>query len=95
VHEAITSLEPEWGTTLADLRVLIADIPDLDHLDDEIMPLGSTAGSVITLFRHPITIRCNSDEELGALILDVLIEELAETLGLDPEEVDERYGDSG
>lgn len=98
VHAAIASLEPNWPV-LGDAQISIIDIPDLDRLDaaDSMsMRLAElTPGPTITVFRHPITIRCNDSAELKALILDVLIEQLAEIVGLDPEEIDDRYGESG
>lgn len=99
VQESLASLDPAWGSTLASIDITIADIPDLDRLDatHEAMPLAQTTNGdrpQVKLFRHPITVRCTDSSELAALVLDVLIEQLAEVIGMEPEEIDERYGDS-
>ena len=46
----------------------------------------------LVLFRRPIEHRCHGRDELEALVHAVLVEQVAELLGLDPEQVDPRYG---
>ena len=43
------------------------------------------------LFRRPIEHRCETRAELEALVLTVVVEQVAELLGIDAEEVDPRY----
>ncbi len=65
------------------------------------MPLSSlvrgTGGKPtrLVLFRRPIEHRCNSRLELEAMVLTVVVEQIAELLGLEPEAVDPRVGDDG
>lgn len=106
VQAAIESLEPTWGAVLRGIEFVIADIPDLPVLreantapllDQDGMPLAEVISGTptrIIFYRHPITIRCTDGDQLEALVLDVLIEEVAELVGVDPEDVDERYGES-
>lgn len=91
---------------LANVHFVVADIPDLTGLDsargdtiplarnETVIPSTGTAQTRITVYRHPITVRCTDGAELAALLLDVVIEQLAEAWGVEPEEIDERYGDS-
>jgi predicted Zn-dependent protease with MMP-like domain len=44
------------------------------------------------LFRRPIEHRCETRDELQALVLTVVVEQVAELLGMDAEDVDPRYG---
>ncbi len=46
----------------------------------------------LVLFRRPIEHRARGRDDLEALVHAVLVEQVAELLGLDPEQVDPRYG---
>jgi hypothetical protein len=43
------------------------------------------------LFRRPIERRCDNRGDLEALLLTVVVEQVAELLGIDADEVDPRY----
>ena len=45
----------------------------------------------LVLFRRPIEHRAESRADLEALLLTIVVEQVAELLGLDPERVDPRY----
>jgi predicted Zn-dependent protease with MMP-like domain len=45
----------------------------------------------IVVYRRPLTIRADGDEELGDLVFDVVVEEFARLLGIDPTDVDPGY----
>jgi predicted Zn-dependent protease with MMP-like domain len=45
----------------------------------------------IVLYRRPLLARADGEEELGELVLDVVIEEFARLLGLDPQSIDPGY----
>jgi len=45
----------------------------------------------IVLYRRPLLARADGEDELGELVLDVVIEELARLLGLDPQQIDPGY----
>jgi predicted Zn-dependent protease with MMP-like domain len=47
----------------------------------------------IVLYRRPLLARADGDDELGELVLDVVIEEFARLLGLDPQVIDPDYPD--
>jgi predicted Zn-dependent protease with MMP-like domain len=45
----------------------------------------------LVLFRRPIEHRCEGRAELEAALLGLVVEQVAELLGLAPEDVDPRY----
>ena len=47
----------------------------------------------IVLYRRPLLARADGEDELGDLVLDVVIEEFAKLLGLDPQAIDPGYPD--
>jgi Zincin-like metallopeptidase len=69
--------------TLADLR---ADMPDLLDLAD--LPERPAR---IVLYRRPLMARADGEEELAELVLDVIVEQFARWLGVDPQTVDPGY----
>ncbi len=47
----------------------------------------------IVVYRRPLMIRAEGEEELGDLVFDVVVEEFARLLGIDPADVDPGYAD--
>jgi predicted Zn-dependent protease with MMP-like domain len=47
------------------------------------------------MIRRPLLARAEDEDELSELIFDVLVEEVAENLGVDPEVIDPGYGELG
>ena len=45
----------------------------------------------LVLFRRPIEHRCETRADLEAMVLTVVVEQVAELLGIDAEDVDPRY----
>jgi predicted Zn-dependent protease with MMP-like domain len=107
VLEAVARLEPRWETELADVEFAVQEVPDEDVTGEEGVPLaridrgsadtsdpGSPAsGPRIVLFRRPLLARAEDEEELSDLVFDVVVEEFAEILGVDPETIDPGYGE--
>jgi len=108
VLEAVARLEPRWENELATVEFAVQEVPDADA-EDEGVPLarivrGSpdasdpgnpAAAPRIVLFRRPLLARAEDEEELSELIFDVVVEEFAEILGVDPEVIDPGYGYGG
>ena len=46
----------------------------------------------IVVYRRPLMARADDEDELGELVFDVVAEEFARMLGLDPGDVDPGYG---
>lgn len=57
-------------------------------------PARPASSPRIVLYRRPLLARAEDEEELSELIFDVIIEEFAEILGVDPETVDPGYGEA-
>ena len=47
----------------------------------------------IVLYRRPLLARADGEDELSDLVLDVVIEEFAKLLGIDPQAIDPGYLD--
>lgn len=97
VLEAARLLEHRWHAHLGLVEYAVEDtplIPDDWGLDD--VPLSSlvrgqgTTPHRIVLFRRPVEHRADSHAELRALVRTVLVEQVAELLGLPSEDVDPR-----
>jgi predicted Zn-dependent protease with MMP-like domain len=47
----------------------------------------------IVLYRRPLMARADDEDDLSELVLDVVVEEFARLLGVDPQAVDPGYPD--
>lgn len=108
VHDSAERLERRWPQLSAvEFTVLEVPVfghdglgPDGDvaHWDGDSVPLGRfVAGQGegrdrIVVYRRPVEIRSKNRDERAALIHEVVVEQVAELLGLAPESVDPRYG---
>ena len=108
VLEAVARLEPRWETELSNVEFAVQEVPDAeDDADgvplarivrgspDDSDPGNPATGPRIVLFRRPLLARAEDEDELSELIFDVVVEEVAEILGVDPEVIDPGYGDVG
>ncbi len=63
------------------------------------MPLGGSLSAAegkparVIIYRRPVEIRTKGRDERAALVHEVVVEQVADLLGLSPESVDPRYGD--
>ena len=94
----VADVDERWQQRLGLVEYAVEDTPLVpDDWGDESVPLSSLirgTGSQPTrlvLFRRPIEHRAGSREELEALVLTVVVEQVAELLGIDAEDVDPRY----
>ncbi|MFD4262784.1 metallopeptidase family protein [Streptomyces sp. NPDC058534] len=102
VQDSVERLERRWPQ-LADIDFLVLDVPRLDGpaemWNDEAVPLGGTVPSRegrrgrVVVYRRPVEIRTKGRDERAALVHEVVVEQVAELLGLTPETVDPRYGE--
>jgi hypothetical protein len=109
VLDAVARLEPRWEAELTSIEFAVQEVPDADELSDDSGPVplarvvpGSPApgnqthpatAARIVVYRRPLLARAEDDDELSDLIFDVVVEEFAHVLGLDPESVDPGYRD--
>ncbi|MFE6780085.1 metallopeptidase family protein [Streptomyces sp. NPDC057702] len=107
VHDSAERLERRWPQ-LSGVDFSVRDVPLLDPgaddglgpgaWSDDAVPLGRFLAAEgerparIVVFRRPIEIRTKSRDERALLVHEVVVEQVAELLGLAPESVDPRYG---
>ncbi|POX39693.1 hypothetical protein C3486_16950 [Streptomyces sp. Ru73] len=104
VHDSVERLERRWPQ-LSEVEFSVREVPRLGPggdegftADEDIVPLGrllpSEAGrrDRIVVYRRPVEIRTKNREERALLVHEVVVEQVAELLGLAPESVDPRYG---
>jgi predicted Zn-dependent protease with MMP-like domain len=86
---------PAADTPAPDLLPDDADPVPLARLDparpDPGDPARPARPARIVLYRRPLLARADGEDELGELVLDVVIEEFARLLGLDPQAIDPGY----
>ena len=94
----VTDIDERWQDRLGLVEYAVEDAPQIpDDWDAGTVPLsslirGSGADPTrLVLFRRPIEHRCETRTELEAMVLTVVVEQVAELLGIDAELVDPRY----
>lgn len=101
VRDAADRLERRWPQ-LSDVEFAVQEVPwpqDAPSGDDEPVPLGRLIGaekdrpSRIVVYRRPVEIRAKSRDERALLVHEIVVEQVAELLGLSPENVDPKYGE--
>ena len=108
VLEAVGRLEPRWEGELSAIEFAVQEVPEDDELGpdaidvplartipgsaDTVNPFRPATPARIVLYRRPLMARAEDDEELAELIFSVIVEEIADLLGVDPEDVDPGYG---
>jgi predicted Zn-dependent protease with MMP-like domain len=107
VLDAVARLEPRWEAELAGVEFAVQEVPEADELVDDSVPLPLArtvpgtpdSGAAdrpatptrIVVYRRPLMARSDNDAELSDLVFDVVVEEFAGFLGLDPDSVDPGY----
>ncbi|MBT2387690.1 metallopeptidase family protein [Streptomyces sp. ISL-11] len=97
---AVDFVVREVPVTLRDSGGARSDPDGLDVFDfeGESVPLGryvaahGDAPDRIVIYRRPVEIRTKTRDERALLVHEVVVEQVAELLGLAPESVDPRYG---
>ncbi len=102
VLETVRDIDTRWQDRLGLVEYAVEDTPQLpDDWSGETVPLASLvrgqgqSPTRLVLFRRPIELRSETTSELGALVLTVLVEQVAELLGRAPEEIDPGYDPEG
>ncbi|MGW8955716.1 metallopeptidase family protein [Streptomyces sp. NPDC055709] len=94
VQDSVERLERRWPQ-LAEVEFLVLDVPEAP---DETVPLGISLPAEkgnparIVVYRRPVEIRTKNRDERALLVHEVVVEQVADLLGLAPESVDPRYG---
>ncbi|WP_370072131.1 metallopeptidase family protein [Streptacidiphilus sp. MAP5-3] len=107
VRESVERLERRWPQ-LEEVEFAVQDVPAplpgepepvIDDVRADEVPLGRLIAAVsgtparIVVYRRPVEIRAKGRDERAALVHDVMVEQVAELLGVEPEAVDPRYGE--
>jgi predicted Zn-dependent protease with MMP-like domain len=102
VMDAVESIEARFANQLADVEFAVEDVPpdlnvyDSDVLEDGEVPLARLLPARpgrhalpprIVLYRRPLEFRAMDRDDLADLVHDVIIEQVANLLGVDPEEL--------
>jgi predicted Zn-dependent protease with MMP-like domain len=101
VLDAVERLELEWAESLRGIEFAVEDVPP-PPIDGprppESVRLGSNIPAAageparVVVYRRPIEARVSGERARGALVQDVVVEQVAELLGLEPETLDPDYG---
>lgn len=100
VLDVVAPLDERWQRHLGLVEYAVEDAPMVpDDWGDTTVPLSSLVRGKgqeptrLVLFRRPIEHRAQDRDELEAMVHTVVVEQMAELLGLTPDQVDERYAD--
>jgi predicted Zn-dependent protease with MMP-like domain len=104
VRDAIASLESRWAEELEGVEFAVEDVPPPDTGWDEGVVADETAGGPVPLgrllpavpgvaprvvvYRRPLEARATGRADLGELVHEVVVDQVAQLLGLDPDELD-------
>ncbi|WEH43786.1 metallopeptidase family protein [Streptomyces sp. NBC_01218] len=94
VQDSVERLERRWPQ-LAEVDFVVLEVP---ATAEDTVPLGRAVSATkgqpaqIIVYRRPVEIRSKSRDERALLVHEVVVEQVAELLGLSPESVDPRYG---
>lgn len=98
VREEAHRLEQRWSRQLAGVEFAVEEVPVVERHTVDVVPLSrlipATDGRPprIVVYRRPVEARGGDDErDRARLVRDVLVEEVADLLGLAPESIDPTY----
>jgi predicted Zn-dependent protease with MMP-like domain len=108
VLAAVADVARRWAAELQDVELLVEDVPSPDLDGAEGLVADGTAGGEVPLaqalagaegvrprivvYRRPIELRAEDRLDLQDLVREVVVDAVAELLGLDPDEVDPGQG---
>ncbi|UDY22745.1 metallopeptidase family protein [Nocardioides sp. Kera G14] len=94
----IREVDERWSSRLGLVEYAVEDAPLVpDDWSVDQVPLSSLVRGTgarptrMVLFRRPIEHRCESRAELEAMLLTVVVEQVAEMLNVEPSVIDPRY----
>lgn len=99
VLQAASRLEQRAGKGFGEVEFAVEDVPPSDPAPWEScdVPLGrlfAAQGKMharIVVYRRPVETRATDARELAALVNDVVVEQVASMLGVDPRDLDPGY----
>jgi predicted Zn-dependent protease with MMP-like domain len=94
----VMEIDQRWQDRLGLVEYAVEDTPQIpDDWTSGTVPLSSLVRGTgatptrLVLFRRPIEHRCETRTDLEAMLLTIVVEQVAELLGIDAEDVDPRY----
>jgi predicted Zn-dependent protease with MMP-like domain len=100
VLDAVSALLERLPDELGDVEFAVEDTPVVpEDWTAPTVPLASLVqregrrAPRVVVFRRPLELRAESTADLAALVHAVVVEQVAELLGREPEEIDPRYGE--
>ncbi|MBO3745075.1 metallopeptidase family protein [Streptosporangiaceae bacterium NEAU-GS5] len=104
VLDAVDRLKPRWERQLSRVEFAVEEVPPTADLGDgpgrltsDPIPFGrvesasATSPAVVVVYRRPLEARSRDRETLSALVHEVVVEQVANLLGLTPETIDPGY----
>jgi predicted Zn-dependent protease with MMP-like domain len=99
VLDAASRMEQRAGSALGDVQFAVEDVPPSDPApwESSDVPLGrlfAAQGKMparIVVYRRPVETRTTDARELAALINDIVVEQVASLLGVNPRDLDAGY----
>jgi hypothetical protein len=98
VLDSVERLDRRWRDQLQRVEFAVEDVPPMDDWDRDWVPLARAFTPVgalparVIVYRRPVETRAKGVRQLRSLIHEIVVEQVAELLGVDPEEVDPAYG---
>ena len=97
VLDVVSAIDERWAVHLGPIEYAVEDIPVLpDDWENGQVPLSAVVRrkdrpTRLVVFRRPVEHRCHDRADLEAMVLTVVVEQVAEILGIPPGDVDPRY----
>ncbi|MFC4910473.1 metallopeptidase family protein [Actinomadura gamaensis] len=97
VADEVRRIVQRWGRELAQVEFAVEDVPEAPIPMDGPVPLGATLPGGggrpvrVVIYRRPVEARAASERDRARLVRDLLVEEVADLLGMSPESVDPSY----
>jgi predicted Zn-dependent protease with MMP-like domain len=96
VADAVERILRRWADPLAAVDFVVEDVPALDGWPHDWVPLSRSFPAVhdqrarVVVYRRPVEarVRGHDEDQLRGLVQDVVVDEVAELLGVEPELVD-------
>jgi predicted Zn-dependent protease with MMP-like domain len=101
VLDAAERLEQRWSRELATVQFAVEDVPPGDPAPWEhgevplgrLLPASGGQPTRVVVYRRPLETRAPDAEALAPLVHEVVVEQVAHLLGLDPAQVDPHLDD--
>lgn len=101
VLDAVERLESRWADRLAGVEFAVEDVPPSDPAPWEhgevplgrLFPASGALSTRIVVYRRPVETRAAERSLLPPLVHEVVVEQVAHLLGVEPAEVDPALGE--